>query len=157
MAGLETAEALNRLVRSSDWAVVSSAVGEAATRALSGRCRALQAPVGQGLSIALGVAQMGRLGEGSPEASRVFHLFADTDTTNGQIWEAAAAARHYRISHLYGILLSMNPQVSTRQWASFGWDAQAATGAADRVMAAWLARAVRTSAPHLLVVSEGKA
>jgi len=57
--------------------------------------------LGQGLSQALGLAMAARLG-GSD--SRTYALLGDGELQEGQVWEAAMAAAHYRLDHLCAIV-----------------------------------------------------
>jgi transketolase len=57
--------------------------------------------LGQGLSQAVGLALAGRLGG---KSSRVFALLGDGEVQEGQIWEAAMAAAHYRLDNLCVVL-----------------------------------------------------
>ena len=57
--------------------------------------------LGQGLSIANGIA-MGLKMDGSD--SRVFCLLGDGEIQEGQVWEAAMTASHYRLDNLCGII-----------------------------------------------------
>ena len=87
--------------------------------------------LGQGLSMGVGMALAARLDE---KPYRVYVLVGDGETNEGQIWEAAAAASHYRLDNLV-VLLDRNylqidgateyvlrlESVSER-WRSFGWE-----------------------------------
>jgi transketolase len=57
--------------------------------------------LGQGLSQAVGLALAARL---QGKSSRVFSLLGDGEVQEGQIWEAAMAAAHYRLDNLCVIL-----------------------------------------------------
>ncbi|MFA5794517.1 MAG: transketolase [Candidatus Brocadiia bacterium] len=86
--------------------------------------------LGQGLSIANGFALAGRIDR---KAYRVFVLLGDGETQEGQIWEAAMAAAHYKIDNLCAILdfngyqidgsikSVMSPLPFAEKWAAFGW------------------------------------
>lgn len=86
--------------------------------------------LGQGLSIANGIAmgiKMDRL------PSRVYCLLGDGEIQEGQVWEAAMTAAHYRLDNLCGIIdnnglqidglccdvMHIEPIVS--KWEAFGW------------------------------------
>lgn len=87
--------------------------------------------LGQGLSIAAGLA-LGLRVDGSK--SRVYCLMGDGEQQEGQIWEAAMSAGHYRLDRLCGIVdcnglqidgcvnkvLSIEPLAD--KWAAFGWN-----------------------------------
>ena len=86
--------------------------------------------LGQGLSIALGMALGLRL---DGKKSRVYVILGDGELAEGQIWEAAMAASHYRVDNLVAIIdkngiqatgpveeiLDSNPLAP--KWSAFGW------------------------------------
>jgi transketolase len=86
--------------------------------------------LGQGLSIANGLALSARL---NGHGSRVYVLMGDGEVQEGQIWEAAMSAAHYRLDNLVGILdrnrlqidghtaevMSIEPIAD--KWRAFGW------------------------------------
>jgi transketolase len=86
--------------------------------------------LGHGLSFANGVALAGRLDH---KAYRVYVLLGDGETDEGQIWEAAAAASHYKLDNLCALLDRNNLQIDgtteqvmklesiRRRWEAFGW------------------------------------
>lgn len=86
--------------------------------------------LGQGLSIAAGMAAGLRL-EGS--TSRVYCILGDGEVAEGQIWEAALAAAHYRLDTLVAIIdkngiqstgatkLRFNTDPLPEKWRAFGW------------------------------------
>jgi transketolase len=89
--------------------------------------------LGQGLS--LGVGSCLALKRKKNEESRVFVLLGDGECDEGSVWEAAAAASHYRLSNLV-VIVDKNklqydgPTVEvlsmenlTQKWCSFGWEA----------------------------------
>lgn len=87
--------------------------------------------LGQGLSVALGIAMAARL---DGRAFRVYCLVGDGESQEGQIWEAAMAAAHYRVDNLTAILDYNNVQLLgpvnevmdvapvPEKWRSFGWE-----------------------------------
>jgi transketolase len=86
--------------------------------------------LGQGLSIANGIA-MGLKLDGL--TSRVYCLMGDGETQEGQIWEAAMSASHYRLDNLCGIIDNNGLQIDgpccdvmglepiVEKWRAFGW------------------------------------
>ncbi len=86
--------------------------------------------LGQGLSIANGIA-MGLKMDGSD--SRVYCLLGDGETQEGQVWEAAMTASHYRLDNLCGIIDNNGLQIDgqccdvmhiepiVKKWEAFGW------------------------------------
>ncbi|OQA21621.1 MAG: Transketolase [Actinobacteria bacterium ADurb.Bin346] len=86
--------------------------------------------LGQGLSCAVGMALGARL---DGLACNIFAILGDGECDEGQIWEAAMAAAHYRLGNLIAILDKndlqidgytkdiMNTAPLTDKWKSFGW------------------------------------
>jgi transketolase len=87
--------------------------------------------LGQGLSIAVGVALAQKLDE---TPSKVFCIMGDGEQQEGQIWEAAMEAAHYKLDNLIGIIDEnrlqidgavadvMNVEPLEDKYRSFGWD-----------------------------------
>jgi len=86
--------------------------------------------LGQGLSIANGIA-MGLKLDRLP--SRVYCLVGDGEIQEGQIWEAAMTASHYRLDNLCAIIDNNGLQIDghcsdvmgiepiVQKWEAFGW------------------------------------
>ncbi len=86
--------------------------------------------LGQGLSIANGMALAGRL---DGKDYRVYVLMGDGEVDEGQVWEAAMAAAHYKLDSVTAILDRNRQQIDgwTRdvmalepladKWRAFGW------------------------------------
>ena len=86
--------------------------------------------LGQGLSIANGIA-MGIKIDGL--SSRVYCLLGDGEIQEGQIWEAAMTAAHYRLDNLCAIIDNNGLQIDgpccdvmhiepiVYKWEAFGW------------------------------------
>ncbi|MDH7577963.1 MAG: transketolase [Bacillota bacterium] len=86
--------------------------------------------LGQGLSIGLGVALAGKLDQ---RDYRVYVLLGDGECEEGQVWEAAMAAAHYRADNLTAILdynglqidgpisQVLSPLPFAEKWRAFGW------------------------------------
>lgn len=93
--------------------------------------------LGQGLSAANGMALAGRL---DGRDYRVYVLLGDGEIQEGQIWEAAMAAAHYRLDNVTAILDHnglqidgpitevMSPEPVADKWRAFGWDVQVIDG-----------------------------
>lgn len=87
--------------------------------------------LGQGLSIANGLALAGRLDK---KSYRVYVLIGDGESQEGQIWEAAMASAHYKLDNLCAIQdynglqidgaidKVMSPLPLTEKWRAFGWN-----------------------------------
>lgn len=86
--------------------------------------------LGQGLSVAMGMALAGRLDK---KKERVYCLMGDGEIQEGNIWEAAMAAAHFKLDNLCGIVDYNRFQIDGRveevmdveplmnKWESFGW------------------------------------
>ena len=93
---------------------------------------AVTGSLGQGLSVALGMAFGLRL-DGSP--SRVYCIVGDGELDEGQIWEAAMCAAARRVSNLTAIIDRNGVQATDcvdkvlpngrlkEKWEAFGWNA----------------------------------
>lgn len=86
--------------------------------------------LGQGLSFGIGVVLAGRL---NAQDYRAYVLLGDGECDEGQVWEAAMAAAHFKVDNLTaivdynGIQLDgcscdiMNLEPFNEKWRSFGW------------------------------------
>ena len=86
--------------------------------------------LGQGLSFAIGVALGGRL---NSQKYRVYVLLGDGECDEGQVWEGAMAAAHYKVDNLVAIVDNnglqidgwnrdvMNLDPFNQKWQAFGW------------------------------------
>ena len=93
--------------------------------------------LGQGLSIAVGVALAGRL---NGRSYRTFCIMGDGEQQEGQIWEAAMEASHYGLDNLVGIVDCnrlqidgpvaevMNVEPLEEKYRGFGWDVRRIDG-----------------------------
>ena len=86
--------------------------------------------LGQGLSFAVGAALAARLDR---RASRIYALLGDGECDEGQVWEAAMAASHYKLGNLTAFIdrngiqndrftsevMDLEPLAS--KWRAFGW------------------------------------
>ena len=85
---------------------------------------------GQGLSFAIGAALAGRL---NSQDYRVHALLGDGECDEGQVWEAAMSAAHFKIDNLVAIVDNnglqidgwnrdvMNLEPFDEKWRAFGW------------------------------------
>ncbi len=88
--------------------------------------------LGQGLSIAAGLAYAGKLGNAQ---HRVYCLMGDGEVAEGSVWEAAAFASHYKLDNLCAVvdvnrlgqsdptMLQHDTGTYARRFAAFGWQA----------------------------------
>ena len=86
--------------------------------------------LGHGLSFGVGVALAGRLDN---KPYNVYVMIGDGESDEGQIWEAAASATHYKLDHITALLdrnflqIDGNTEDVLRlesvrdRWSSFGW------------------------------------
>jgi transketolase len=87
--------------------------------------------LGQGLSIAVGMALAGKLDD---EKHSVFCIMGDGEQQEGNIWEAVMEASHYKLDNLVGIIDRnrlqidgwvkdvMNVEPLGERYRSFGWE-----------------------------------
>jgi transketolase len=87
--------------------------------------------LGQGLSFGIGIALAARL---DTKSYRVYVLLGDGECDEGQVWEAAMAAAHFKLDKLVAIVDHNNLQIDgwnwevmglepfPEKWRSFGWD-----------------------------------
>lgn len=93
--------------------------------------------LGQGLSAANGMALAGRL---DGKSYRVHVVLGDGEIQEGQVWEAAMAAAHYKLDNLVAILDHnglqidgpthdvMSPEPVADKWRAFGWHVEKING-----------------------------
>lgn len=113
--------------------------------ALPGHCDRIHVPgvdattgsLGQGLSLACGAALAAKL-RGTDQ--RVFCVVGDGESAEGQIWEAAQFAAHYRLDNLIAFLDWNKKQIdgtldevmslgdATEKYRAFGWSAVCVKG-----------------------------
>lgn len=86
--------------------------------------------LGHGLSFANGVALAGKLDK---KSYHVYVMLGDGETDEGQVWEAAAAASHYKLDNLTALIdrnflqIDGNTEEVLRlesvrdRWSAFGW------------------------------------
>jgi len=86
--------------------------------------------LGQGLSFALGVALAGWL---NTQDYRLYVLLGDGECDEGQVWEAAMAAAHFKVDNLVAIVDNNGQQIDgwnrdvmnldpfSSKWQAFGW------------------------------------
>ena len=93
--------------------------------------------LGQGLSIAVGMALAARL---KKIGNRIFVLMGDGESAEGSVWEAAALASHYNLDNLIAVwdinrlgqsqatMYQHDLQVYQQRLAAFGWHTQIVDG-----------------------------
>lgn len=87
--------------------------------------------LGQGISVAVGMAMSNKYHK---EASRIYTILGDGECQEGQVWEAAMAASHYKLDNLLafvdhnGLQIDgnvsdvMNPTPIDEKFKAFGWN-----------------------------------
>ena len=93
--------------------------------------------LGQGLSIAVGMALAARLDD---KNHKIFCIMGDGEQQEGQVWEAAMEAGHYQLDNLIAIIDCNRLQIDgavkdvmaveplAAKYASFGWDVMRING-----------------------------
>lgn len=88
--------------------------------------------LGQGISIACGIALCGKLID--RKNYRVYTLLGDGENQEGEVWEAAMSAAHYKLDNLCAVLDYnglqidglvkdvMNIEPIADKWRAFGWN-----------------------------------
>ena len=117
--------------------------------------------LGQGFSCAAGIALALKL---QGKGSRVYVMLSDAELQEGVVWEAAMAARHYRLDNLIAFIDNnrlqtdgftaeiMDPNPVIEKWRSFGWDACEIDGHDfRRIHAAVEQCQARQGLPHVIV------
>jgi transketolase len=106
--------------------------GHPANRLLSS-IEASTGSLGQGLSVALGMAFAARLKNPKKPSWHVYVMLGDGEIEEGQVWEAAMCAPHYKVSNLIAFIDRNNGQIDglvddvmtieplEDRWKSFGW------------------------------------
>ena len=86
--------------------------------------------LGQGISVACGMALAGKLNEAS---YKVYTILGDGEIEEGQVWEASMFASHYKLDNLIAIVDNnglqidgkitevMSPEPITDKFEAFGW------------------------------------
>jgi len=93
--------------------------------------------LGTGFSAAVGMAMAYKLDN---ERGRIYVLLGDGELQEGQVWEAAMAAAHYKLSNMIAFLdynglqidgdikEVMSPEPIADKWRAFGWNVLKADG-----------------------------
>ncbi len=93
--------------------------------------------LGQGLSVANGMALANKM---DGVKSKIYCIMGDGETNEGQVWEAAMTAAHYKLDNVCAIVDFNKMQIDglccdvkgldpfAKKWQSFGWDAKEADG-----------------------------
>ncbi len=118
--------------------------------------------LGQGLSAANGMALAGKL---DGQDYRVFVMLGDGEIQEGQVWEAAMAAAHYKLDNVIAFLDHnglqidgpvteiMSPEPVADKWRAFGWDVQEIDGHDMAAILAAVARAGEVKGKPSMIVA----
>jgi transketolase len=122
--------------------------------------------LGVGLSFAIGVALAARL---DSRTYRTYALLSDGECEEGETWEAALAAAHFRVDNLTamvdcnGMQLSgwtrdiMNLEPLIRKWQAFGWHVIDIDGHdLDQIIAAFLKAEKMKGKPTVIIARTTK-
>jgi transketolase len=119
--------------------------------------------LGQGLSIAVGDALAARL---DGKSHRVYCLMGDGEQQEGQIWEAAMAAGHYKLDNLVGIVDKnclqidgnvcdvMNIDPIDEKYRAFGWHVVVCDGHSIPALIAAFEEAARTKGKPTVIIAK---
>ena len=117
--------------------------------------------LGQGLSFAVGTALAARVDH---KDHRVYVLLGDGECDEGQVWEAAMAASHYRLANLTALVdrnRIQNDRFTTEvmrleplaeKWSAFGWNVLEVDGHDISQLLDALGRAQATSGRPTVIV-----
>ncbi len=118
--------------------------------------------LGQGLSAACGIALAGKYDK---KDYRVFALLGDGECEEGQIWEAAMFAAHYKLDNLCAFLdfnglqidgditQVMNPTPFDKKFEAFGWNVVVIDGHSFEEIESALASAKATKGKPTIIIA----
>lgn len=119
--------------------------------------------LGQGLSISVGMALAGKLDK---KDYRVWTLMGDGECEEGQVWEAAMAAAHYKLDNLCAIVDNnhlqidgfvtkvMSPEPLADKFRAFGWDVAAVDGHNVKELVAAFGAPRKGTGKPLVIIAE---
>lgn len=122
--------------------------------------------LGQGLSVGVGMALVGKMDKSS---YNIYVIIGDGESQEGQIWEAAMAARKYRLDNLIvftdnnglqvdGLVEDVMPIAPIKEkWQAFGWHVQEIDGhnIGEIIDAIAQAKTIKRK-PHMIVANTVK-
>ena len=120
--------------------------------------------LGHGLSLGIGVALAGKKRDAG---FRVYVLMGDGECNEGSVWEAAMAARHYKLSNLVAIIDANDMQSDGARcdimgadyetmWRGCGWDVVVADGHDVGSLYETLRAANRPDTPRVIIARTTK-
>lgn len=116
--------------------------------------------IGHNLSVGVGMALAGRM-QGRDYLTWV--MLGDGELNEGQVWEAAMSASHYRLSNLIGIVDAngkgldgdmadvMGIEPIAEKFRSFGWSVEEIDGHDMAALTRAFVRAQQADRPHLVI------
>jgi transketolase len=115
--------------------------------------------LGHGLSLGVGVALAGKK---RGQDYKVYVLMGDGECNEGSVWEAAMAAKHYKLSNLVAIIDANDMQSDGARcdimaadyetiWKGFGWDVATADGHDVSRLYETFQAGVRTDVPRAII------
>ncbi len=119
--------------------------------------------LGQGLSVANGMALAGKL---DGKDYRVFVLLGDGEMAEGQVWEAAMAAAHYRLDNVTAFLDHnglqidgpitevLSPEPLRAKWEAFGWNVLSIDGHDFKAIIQAAAQAAEMKGKPTMIIAE---
>lgn len=119
--------------------------------------------LGQGLSIAVGIALAGKLNQ---QSYRTFCIMGDGEQQEGQVWEAAMEAGHHQLDNLIGIVDKnrlqidgavcevMNIDPLEDKYRSFGWEVLRINGHDMKELVESLEQAKRGFGKPVMIIAE---
>lgn len=118
--------------------------------------------LGQGISAAIGIALANRLDKID---KKIYLIIGDGESNEGQIWEGAMAAAHYKLNHLIAFTDNnkmqidgyvrdvMNIEDIGAKWSAFGWYVQRVNGHDFEEMSFAIERAHKeTARPSMIIL-----
>lgn len=122
--------------------------------------------LGHGLSFADGIALAGKLDK---KDYRVYVMVGDGETNEGQIWEAAASAAHYKLDNLTALIDRNFLQIDGKtedvlrlesvrdRWSAFGWHVLEVDGHdIEEIIDALLAASEQKNQPTMIILNTVK-
>lgn len=123
--------------------------------------------LGQGISAACGIAKAFKMDKNE---SFIYSLMGDGEQEEGQVWEAAMFASHYKLDNLIAIVDYNNLQIDgnvedvmgiaplDKKWEAFGWDVKIIDGHDFEEINKALdeAKANRNSKPKMIIAKTVK-
>ncbi|MCL1816289.1 MAG: transketolase [Clostridiales bacterium] len=119
--------------------------------------------LGQGLSAACGMALAGRLDH---LPYYVYAILGDGENQEGQVWEAAMLAAHYKLDHLIAFLDHnklqidgkiedvLSPEPLDEKWRAFGWRVLSIDGHDTVAIAKAIETAKQSSGQPVMIIAE---